>query len=483
MSRIREIVETWAINIANSVALIASWGKRVLHEGRYRNGVWSDWARRFHCRPRHYETPATEEELAAIVAAAGKVRVVGAGHSFNAAPLSDATLISLDKLDAVEVRDHPDADKPGWKVASIQTGIRLRDLNDVLRDQHGLSLSVAGSTDAQSIGGLIATDIHGTGRDHGFLSEAARSLRIVAADGTIATFHPGDDVFHAAFGAMGTCGVVVGAEIDCEPAYQLATAIRVVERRWAEDNIDQLLRENTHLSFYYFGGLAHDTGQDEEPGLAKVRMNKWNRTVEPPGTWLWTRKLIGELLDMGFSGFALGIARALHLTYPTAKLGIELYSVAVNQNVVVYPSAMGFARKLYFRHDEIEYGVPYESYKACLDEVRALLLERKYPTVIEIRFTPNNSQALLAPGAGRRTAYIELAPSMSQPTDPIFREFEQILLKHGGQVHLGKKTWVTRQDLERMYPAELLRRFDAARRSQDPEGKFMNEFTRTILGP
>jgi FAD/FMN-containing dehydrogenase len=473
------ILKTWAINIANSVVFVCTGGSKVLHEGRYRRGRWIDWYRHFSCRPERFVAPADEAELCALVRDAPGIRVVGAGHSFNAATLCDHVLVSLDRMDRVSVRAHPS--RPGWKIAEVQAGVRLRDLNRAL-DEHGVALSVAGSTNPQSIGGLIATDLHGTGRDHGFLSESLLSLRVVDAKGQVHTARPGDELFHAVIGAAGTCGVVVGAEILCEPAYHLAKAVRVVRRDWAERNLDELVETNTHLSFYYFGGLSRSADQDRDTDLAQVRMNTWNRTVDPPSTRRHVTTITDELFDMIFSGHLLGLARVLHVADTLARVGFFFYRIAVNHRSVVYPSGDGFARLLYFRHDEIEYGVPFENVLPCLEEVRALLRRRHYPSIIEVRFTPDTSAALLGPGAGRRTAYVELAPSMSRRTDPIFQEFEDIVVAHGGQPHLGKKLYLDHEQLTDIYGPARMERFEAVRRAQDPSGKFLNEFTARVLG-
>ena len=247
------VLRTWAINTANTLVFVLTWGHKVLHEGRYRWGCWIDWYRVFHCRPRLYSEPTTEKEICTLVANAGKVRVVGAGHSFNAAPLSDEVLLSLDRYNRVEIEDHEN--RTGCKVARVQAGVRLRHLNRLLLKKDA-ALSVSGSTDTQSIGGPIATDLHGTGRDHGFLSESLRSIRVVNSRGEANTFRPGDDVFHATIGAAGVCGVIIEAEILCEPAYNLRVEIGVVNRLEAEDNVNTWLDQNDHLSFYYFGGVA-----------------------------------------------------------------------------------------------------------------------------------------------------------------------------------------------------------------------------------
>lgn len=472
------ILRTWGINVGNSAVFLLTGGRRVLHEGRYRDGTWLDWARAFRCRPRHYAEPTSEDEICRLVADADKVRVVGAGHSFNDAPLTDDVLLSLDRFNHAMVRDDPS--RLGGKIADVQAGIRLRDLNRVLAE-HGAALPVAGSTNPQSIGGLIATDLHGTGRDHGFLSECLLSLRIVDAHGHAETFHPGDEVFHAAIGAAGTCGVVIGAELRAEPAYNLSKAVKVVPRPWAEANLDALLAENAHLSFYEFGGVGHSSEQEHHPDVAAVRMNQWNRTIDPPDRIRRLVKIADEVFDMVFSGHLIGVARVLHATDWLARVSMGVYAMVVNHRAVVHTAEEGFARLLYFRHDEIEYGIPRDNLLACLEDVRALLRDRGYPTLVEIRFTPDRSQALLGPGVDRPTAYVELAPSMSRPTDAVFREFEALVVRHGGQPHLGKKVYLDRAQMESIYGEQRMRRFDAARRAQDPEGKFLSGFTERVL--
>ncbi len=476
----KRLLKTWAINLVNSAVLLLTWGKRVLHEGRFRNGVWTEWARAFSCRPAQYVEPATEEEICRLVRESTNVRVVGAGHSFNRGVLTDHTMISLNRFNKVLLRDHPS--KPGFKIATAQAGVRLRDFTRILWDA-GASVSVAGSTDAQAIGGLIATDVHGTGRDHGFVSESILSLRIVDALGTARTFRPGDDVFHAAIGGAGTCGVVIEAEIECEPAYRLAKAVKVVDREWAEDNIEGLLQENTHLSFYYFSGFARTPEQENVPGLNKVRMNKWNRTLDPVDPFRVFHKISDELGDMLFSGFLFDIARWFHVADILARNSLRVYAFVVNSREIVYPSSEGFPRTLYYRHDELEYGLPFERYRECLREIRRLLIALRYPLIIEVRFTPDHRTAgLLGPGAGRRTAYLEITPSMARPTDAVLAKVEQVILRFGGKPHLGKKSYINRQEFDATHPPAVLQRFHGARRSQDPDGKFLNEFTGRLLG-
>jgi FAD/FMN-containing dehydrogenase len=172
LERLRRKARALWFNTLNTAVYLLSGGHTTLHEGRYsrRRGVWRNWSGVVTVQPQRYETPETEAELCRIVRESTKLRAVGGGHTFNDSTRTEQTLLSLDKYNRVlEV-------EVAQRRVRVQAGIRLRDLSEVLA-AHGLALPVLGSTDAQSLAGLIATDLHGTGREHGFLSEQVLSLR------------------------------------------------------------------------------------------------------------------------------------------------------------------------------------------------------------------------------------------------------------------------------------------------------------------
>jgi FAD/FMN-containing dehydrogenase len=466
LDRVWRWTRTGAINTLNTAVYTLSLGNVTLHEGRYNwlTGRWNNWNRTFADRPARYVQPTTEEEICSAVRAAERVRVVGGGHTFNASPLTEQTLISLDRYNRVV---NVDRDR---KIVRTQAGIRLRDLMPQL-EAHGLDLPVLGSTNAQSIAGLVATDLHGTGRDNGFLSEQILSLRVVNARGEAHTFRRGEPTFHAVLGGLGCCGVVIEVELQCVDAYNLAKSIQIVSHQWAEDHIEELLQEHNHLSFYYLGGVDTEN----------IRMNLWDRTPKPPDRFYPWRDMYLELVDMSFSGYMIGLTRIMKIANLTARLGQAFFKLTMNGHTTIYPSSIGFRRKLFYHHDEMEYGVPFEAYRECLAEIRAMLRKKQFVSVIEVRFTPDHSHGLLGPGVGRRTCFIELAPGLSRDPSEIFHEGEQIFLRYGGQLHLGKATGVAPEDLRKMF-GERLSQFQKIRREQDGLGKFDNEFTHSLFG-
>lgn len=458
VGRLKRKVATHAFDFAKGGIYIAT-GKAT-HEGRFEDGEWRNWTDNYRVRPANYVVPRTEEALCAAIAAADEVRVVGAGHSFNDSPLCDRTLISLDGYDKVIAID------PGAGTATVQAGMRLRDLTRTL-EASGLALPVLGSTDVQSVGGLIATDLHGTGRDHGFLSEQIRSMKVIDAAGNPRVVRPGDDLFHAACGGIGAVGVVCEVELALVPAFRLVKTSTMVDRVESEANLAALIEEHDHLSFYYVGGA-----RDGEA----IRQRAWNRTDDPITDEWWVKKSRAEVKDFALSAFLPSLAEAL------ANIDEDswLSNLSAPDSALVMPASKAFARALYYRHDEIEYGVGLDVLDACLGEVFALLEAQDFFSIVETRFTPNTSQSLLGPGAGRPTAYVELATPMSQGADEIYAEVEDILFKYGGLPHLGKKTRVTAQQMLALHGARF-QRFTAVREAQDPQGKFLNAFARRVF--
>jgi hypothetical protein len=177
----------------------------------------------------------------------------------------------------------------------------------------------------------------------------------------------------------------------------------------------------------------------------------------------------------------LALARPLHTTELTAWLGLKIFQWTMRGHKTIFTSAAGFSRKLYYHHDELEYGVSFDKYRACLHEILEMLHKQRFVCVVEVRFAPNQSKALLGPGVGRRSCFIKLAPSLSSDQTEVFAAAESIFLKYGGQLHLGKATGLDGSHLREMY-GERFEKFQTIIREQDSEGKFLNAFARRMFG-
>jgi hypothetical protein len=166
---------------------------------------------------------AGRRELAALIGQAGKVRVVGAGHSFM--PLCETSDLLLNLSDyegAVEIA--PDR-KTVWAPAGLEP--QAADGGPV---GQGLSLINQGDINPQSLAGAISTGTHGTGAELGSLSTQACGFRLMTADGAIVECGPDQnpELYQAQRLSLGLLGVAVEIRIHVVPAYHLEER---VERR------------------------------------------------------------------------------------------------------------------------------------------------------------------------------------------------------------------------------------------------------------
>ena len=91
------------------------------------NALWTNWAGHEHAWPAARRAPADEAELAALMPrAAAPIRAVGSGHSFTALVPTDATLISLDRLNGLV------AHGATHHRATVRSGTRLSALGEGL---------------------------------------------------------------------------------------------------------------------------------------------------------------------------------------------------------------------------------------------------------------------------------------------------------------------------------------------------------------
>jgi FAD/FMN-containing dehydrogenase len=123
-------------------------GRYVWLEGRVRDGVFSNWAKRFSYRPKRFVQPTTEAEIIYLVKNSKHLRVFGSAHSFNGGMLADDTLVSLDRYSGVIWKDLVK------KQLAFRAGTCVRDAVKALLDE-GLAFAALSSHDAQSLAGII----------------------------------------------------------------------------------------------------------------------------------------------------------------------------------------------------------------------------------------------------------------------------------------------------------------------------------------
>lgn len=174
-----------------------------------------NWAGNLTYRASAVAHPTTIDELRALLAEGGPVRVLGSRHCFNDIADTDGTLIALDRLPVVcEVNEQRDA-------VRVSAGLRYGDIAPRL-EAEGLALANLASLPHISVAGAVATGTHGSGDAIGSLASAVRALTVLTAAGEIRTLRRGDAAFDGAVVSLGALGIVLDVTLDVEPTYEVA---------------------------------------------------------------------------------------------------------------------------------------------------------------------------------------------------------------------------------------------------------------------
>lgn len=163
--------------------------------------------------------PRGAEELAAALELAGEDGVArgliarGMGRSYgDAAQLRDGVVLDTSELKAVEL-------DPDRGVVTAEAGVTIGELLDRLVPA-GWMVPVVPGTQHVSVGGAIASDIHG--KNHGLdgtFGSHVEALTLLTAAGEMLEISPEQDgeLFDATLGGMGLTGVILRARVRLRP--------------------------------------------------------------------------------------------------------------------------------------------------------------------------------------------------------------------------------------------------------------------------
>ena len=224
--------------------------------------------------------PATLDELRRIVAAARRLRVLGARHSFNAIADSD-DLVTLAGL-PTDVRVERAAG-----TVTVAGAMTYGALATALRPA-GLALHNMASLPHISIAGAVATATHGSGDTSGNLATAVTALELLTSGGELVTVERGDPDFDGLVVALGAAGVVTRLTLDVEPAYEVRQ--RVFEQlAWerlhehfdavtaAGDSVSVLTRFGECVDAVWVKRRVTGAPEDVEPDLFGARASTADR--------------------------------------------------------------------------------------------------------------------------------------------------------------------------------------------------------------
>jgi L-gulonolactone oxidase len=425
--------------------------------------TWTNWAREQRCAPVAIERPTSEDELATIVATAAanghSVRAFGSGHSFTDIACTDGVLIDTSGLNRLI-----DVDRATGSV-TVQAGIKLHELGSELAEHH-LSLENQGDIDHQALAGALATATHGTGLRLQNISARVTGLRIVTASGE--TEQLTGEELKAGRVSLGALGVISAVTLQSVPLYTLHRHDRPLPLKQMLSDLDEHVETNDHFEFFVFpyadAAFARSTRRSHE---------------EPEPTPAWRRAIQERLLENVALSLVCRTGRALPRLTPRLN---RFMTSAVSESRVQDRAYRVYATERNVRFTEMEYAIPRAHAREAVERVLALVERRQLPILfpLEVRFSAGDD-ALLSTAHERETCYIAVHQFNRMEFETYFRAVEAIMDEYGGRPHWGKRHYQTADTLGERYPE--WDRFQAVRARLDPDGTFMNDYCRRVLGP
>ena len=429
--------------------------------------TFRNWAGNQVCVPQEILRPGSAEEVAAAVTRASErgqpVKAVGSGHSFTDAACTRGTLLSLERMAAVE-----SVDERRGRV-TVQAGIRLDALNRELAAV-GLALPNLGDIDRQTLAGATATATHGTGLRLGNLSTAVVGMDIIDGRGELVRCDENErpDLLRAARVGVGALGIVVRMTLQCVPAFDLHAVETVEPLDGLLDGFEQRMAAHDHMEFFW------------TPGARRAHVKRNNRTDEPRRP---QNRLAAARDKMLLENVVFGLANRSVRRFPSLATRVaKKIGGAASERDFVDASHRVFVSRRLVRFYEMEYGVPLAAVPEAVRRIGALVRTLPSPVTFPVEVRVSAADDIpLSTAYGRDTGWFACHVYKDTPYLAYFQAVEAIAADYGGRPHWGKLHFHDHRSLAPLYPEWDA--FQRARSELDPDGTFSNPYTDRVLGP
>ncbi len=430
-----------------------------------RRGTWTNWAGNQSSRPQWVNEPASESDVADIVARASKskrtVKAVGAGHSFTATALTNGHLLSMKHLNKII---HVDREN---NQVTVEAGIHISELNEQLFEL-GYAMPNLGDIAYQTISGAIATSTHGTGAKISGIAGQVAAMRLVNGQGEIVDINSQQnsellDVVRVGVGAL---GIVTQVTLNVVPAFRLRAVEGAQKLDALIENLDELVDTNEHFEFFWI------------PHTRWALTKRNNRTTDPvhipSRAKQWYSKTFLE-------NYAFGAVCALGRIRPNLIPRLATALPSSGQTEIVDESYRIFASERLVKFVEMEYAIPRQYCGEALQRIRSMIDEKghKVSFPVEVRFTAKDDIAL-STASGRDSAYIAVHMYKGMAYESYFRDVANIMSDYEGRPHWGKMHFLTQNELSKLYPK--WNEFLSTRDQLDPSRTFANAYTEQVFG-
>ena len=351
----------------------------------------------------------------------------------------------------------------------------------------GLWVPVLPGTRQVTIGGAIASDIHGKNHHSaGSFGNHVLSMDLACADGTVRTLTPdgeGSELFWATVGGMGLTGIVLRASIRLQ---RTESAFFVVDsdRPANLDELMGLLTDGSDDDYTYSAAWFDTTSTGAELGRAVLTRGSLARVDELP------KKLRRDPLRFSAPQllkfpdvFPNGLAnpRTLRAFSELWFRKAPKHQRGSVQNITAFYQVLDvFANwnRIYGSRGFLQYQfvVPMGA-EATFRKIVEIIAHSDHASGLNVlkRFGPGNEAPLSFPTEGWTiTVDFPIAPGLNA----LCARLDELVLEAGGRHYLAKESRASAEVIRRGYPR--LDEWRKTRDAADPEGVFTSDLARRL---
>ena len=352
-------------------------------------------------------------------------------------------------------------------VLHLQAGVLLSEILEVFVPK-GWFLKVTPGTKLITVGGAIASDVHGKNHHvEGCFSECVEEFTLMLADGAVQTVKKEEELFFATCGGMGLTGVILDAKIQLK---------RINSKNISQTTIKTKNLKETFVAFEEYKHLDYS-----------VAWIDCLATGDEKGKCLL---MAGEFMDDGDLNFKKKKNLSIPFNFPSFslnKLSVKAFNwlyynkapngvsqAIVDINTFFYPlDAINHWNRIYGKNGFTQYQfiLPKEDSYEGLEKILSKISQSgkgSFLAVLKL-YGKANKNYLSFPIEGYSLA---LDFKIESGLFELLDELDTIVSQYNGKIYLTKDVRVSKENFENSYP--FIERFRTLREKYNMTNKFQS---------
>lgn len=406
--------------------------------------------------------PSSAADVAAAIAR-GPVIARGLGRSYGDSSLGDR-MVDLTRLDALLAFDEATG------VLTCEAGVSLSTIISVLLPR-GWFLPVTPGTRFVTVGGAIASDVHG--KNHhvaGSFADHVESLTMMLADGSVVTASRGEDadLFHATCGGMGLTGIILTASIRMIPVRSSRIDEHLIR---TPDLASTLAVFDEHRDVTYSVGWIDLLAGGAKLGRSLVMLGEHATDGDLGGGP--SERVTPFPLDLPSGLLNRHTVRAFNTAYYGRVRGNDIRH-QVSFDAFFYPlDKVGEWNRVYGARGFLQHQfvIPFAGGPEMLREMVDVIARSGLASPLAVLKTMGEAnESLLGFPAAGFTLAVDL--QVSQQAFDLCDHLDRLVIQAGGRVYLSKDSRMSPETFRAGYPR--LPEFEAVRKTYGADGVFVS---------